>query len=194
MTRTRRNTLFALPRDWTPSFPGSTDPDARRCFRRDHTDGILETAVVSPEGSTVEVSAYLPHEDRAFFTATFRMADLVAAFAAPHAAYALAGEIVERHFAKEDLTMTTPARSITMTDDCEHANTTCGPDRCFSGPVSLDPNPSAHGGITYEETCSDCGARRGVNVNQFFYEYGEWYMVEEIAATDVHHHQGRNTK
>lgn len=97
MTRKRHNTRFTVPRDWAPAFPGTTDPDARRCLRRDHTDGILETALVSPEGSTVEVSAYLPHEDRAFTTATFRMADLVAAFAAPHAAYALAGEIVERH-------------------------------------------------------------------------------------------------
>lgn len=61
---------------------------------------------------------------------------------------------------------------------CGHANTTFGADRSFSGSVSVHPftveNQSAHGCITYPQTCSDCGATRSLNQNQHHVEYGVW--------------------
>lgn len=57
---------------------------------------------------------------------------------------------------------------------CKHRNTTCGRDRCFTGPVSRDENRAAHGNMTYTVTCDDCGAQQDVNQNQGFFERGPW--------------------
>lgn len=45
----------------------------------------------------------------------------------------------------------------------------------YFGPVNPDhPNPWAHGGVRYVQTCS-CGANREVLCNQGYYEYGPWF-------------------
>lgn len=44
----------------------------------------------------------------------------------------------------------------------------------FFGPVNpTRPNPAAHGGVRYVQTCG-CGATREVLYNQAHYEYGPW--------------------
>lgn len=88
---------FALPRDWTPAFPDTRDRDAARIIRRDHSDGVYEVALVSTDGRDVVVSAYLRGESAPFRSNVLPMRTLVAAFAAPYAAYALAADIVARH-------------------------------------------------------------------------------------------------
>ena len=57
---------------------------------------------------------------------------------------------------------------------CKHKNTEQGEHWGYSGPVSQNENPAAHGGVSYTETCRDCGAERAVNANMFQYERGEW--------------------
>lgn len=52
---------------------------------------------------------------------------------------------------------------------------------CFSGPVSRDENPSAHGGITEHQTCS-CGATRRININGGHVEKGHWVASEISSA------------
>lgn len=46
-------------------------------------------------------------------------------------------------------------------------------DRCYTGPVSRDENPAAHGGICQIETCR-CGAERQTNINGRHIEQGRW--------------------
>lgn len=61
---------------------------------------------------------------------------------------------------------------------CKHKNTTEGTVYCFSHSVAVHPhtdeNRAAHGGVTYTETCDDCGAQRQVNSNCGFEEYSPW--------------------
>ena len=54
-------------------------------------------------------------------------------------------------------------------------------DRCYTGPVSRNENPLAHGCICEIEVC-DCGAERRANVNGCYVEQGSW--VEEIDEHD----------
>lgn len=64
---------------------------------------------------------------------------------------------------------------------CKHRKIISSPERCYSGPVSQRRmNPSAHGGITWTETCQGCGAERAINANGIHVETGEW-----IEATDA---------
>lgn len=63
---------------------------------------------------------------------------------------------------------------------CRHAETreVEGTTRGFSGSVAVAPytseNPAAHGCVTCQEECAECGARRSLNVNQRHVEYGPW--------------------
>lgn len=61
---------------------------------------------------------------------------------------------------------------------CKHENTKAGPDYCYSGSVAVEPytheNRAAHGGVSYEETCLDCGAVRSVNTNRWHKEVSPW--------------------
>lgn len=60
--------------------------------------------------------------------------------------------------------------------------------RGFSGPVTRDENPRAHGNVCEIERCS-CGAERRVNVNGMHVEEGDWDLphervnVQAVAAT-----------
>lgn len=45
--------------------------------------------------------------------------------------------------------------------------------RCYTGPVSVRPNPAAHGNVCHWETCR-CGATRATNVNGRHVERGRW--------------------
>lgn len=65
-----------------------------------------------------------------------------------------------------------------MATRCKHAksNITTGNMYGYTGGVaarSVDMNRSAHGGVTYTQTCS-CGTTRKVNSNGRHYEYGTW--------------------
>ena len=57
-----------------------------------------------------------------------------------------------------------------------------GRDRGFTGSVAVypytDENRAAHGGITRQEECVACGARRSLNINQCHVEYGTWGETE----------------
>ena len=59
---------------------------------------------------------------------------------------------------------------------CTHTHTKSGEHYGFSAPIAdaADQNPAAHGGVTYTETCRDCGAHREVNANGVHHEYGRW--------------------
>lgn len=46
-------------------------------------------------------------------------------------------------------------------------------DQCFTGPVSPQENPAAHGGVCRVDTCR-CGAERRTNRNQGHIERGVW--------------------
>jgi hypothetical protein len=59
--------------------------------------------------------------------------------------------------------------------NCKHDKTTSY-DKCYSGPVSRDENPMAHGGICTVETCQRCGATRKTNVNGNHIEEGLWIV------------------
>lgn len=48
----------------------------------------------------------------------------------------------------------------------------------FRGPVSIDEEPMAHGGVRITERCK-CGAVRHINSNGNYLEKGEWYQPEE---------------
>jgi hypothetical protein len=60
--------------------------------------------------------------------------------------------------------------------NCTHTHTTEGEHYGFTAPLyPCDaPNPAAHGGVAYTETCTDCGATREVLANFGDYEYGPW--------------------
>jgi hypothetical protein len=45
----------------------------------------------------------------------------------------------------------------------------------FSGPVSENENPAAHGNICRVERCVLCGAERLTNINGHHTETGEWH-------------------
>ena len=47
----------------------------------------------------------------------------------------------------------------------------------FSGPVSRNENPAAHGCISLDEECCACGARRARLVNGRHEEIGDWVPV-----------------
>ncbi len=61
---------------------------------------------------------------------------------------------------------------------CTHKQTTAGLDRPYMGSVAVhpytEPEPRAAGGISYTETCSECGAERSVNVNGAWVEHSPW--------------------
>jgi len=59
---------------------------------------------------------------------------------------------------------------------CTHKSYTSGREHCFRGPVAQGDNQNqmAHGGISYIETCSSCGAKRSVNQNGLHVEEGSW--------------------
>lgn len=59
---------------------------------------------------------------------------------------------------------------------CNHANTREIKTTVFFAPVGPadDQEPRAHGGVTVHEECTDCGARRAVNVNGIWVERGTW--------------------
>lgn len=67
---------------------------------------------------------------------------------------------------------------------CKHRETVAGNDRPFAGSVAAPghENPAAHGNISYEETCSRCGATRRLNLNQRHVEYGPWHARALLAA------------
>lgn len=60
----------------------------------------------------------------------------------------------------------------------EHNPKQISGDRCFVGSVAFEPftheHRAAHGGITYTEECTVCGAQRSVNANMGFREYSPW--------------------
>lgn len=63
--------------------------------------------------------------------------------------------------------------------DCQHEHFERGEVFGYNGPVVIEPdkqNVFAHGGITYVEACTKCGARRRVNSNRAGteHEYGPW--------------------
>jgi len=68
---------------------------------------------------------------------------------------------------------------------CKHTTSTAGTHYGYVGPVSLPQyqNPAAHGGVTYTETCNDCGATRRVNSTGRHREVGRW--VARACATVV---------
>lgn len=56
-----------------------------------------------------------------------------------------------------------------------HAAVTTIRERAFFGPVALrDENHAAHGNIRRTEECSECGARREVNINRAHRDEGPW--------------------
>lgn len=73
---------------------------------------------------------------------------------------------------------------------CEH-NRTKTTDKCYMGPVGPADkhNPAAHGGITEETRCLDCGSVRRSNVNFCHVEEGEWYEDELSAAYRADRHR-----
>ncbi|MCI0433319.1 MAG: hypothetical protein L0271_06690 [Gemmatimonadetes bacterium] len=63
-------------------------------------------------------------------------------------------------------------------DKCTHEHTIAGTAGCYTHSVAAPPytneNRAAAGGITYTETCLDCGAERPVNENGVHVEVGTW--------------------
>jgi hypothetical protein len=57
---------------------------------------------------------------------------------------------------------------------CSHTKTKVISEKCFSGSVSKNQNPAAHGNVCYTEECLYCGLQRDVNVNQNHVEKGSW--------------------
>lgn len=67
---------------------------------------------------------------------------------------------------------------IKIGDKCEHANTEEGDAYGYAGGVGTaetGQEPRAAGGISLTETCLDCGARRKINRNQQWQEFGPWW-------------------
>ena len=60
---------------------------------------------------------------------------------------------------------------------CMHPRTREIRETVFSGSVASrgDENPMAHGCVTEEQECVECGARRLVNINGRHVEVGGWY-------------------
>lgn len=58
---------------------------------------------------------------------------------------------------------------------CKHDRHEITNEVCFTGPIAgADENRAAHGNVTWTHTCSDCGAERDQNVNQWHVETGPW--------------------
>lgn len=66
---------------------------------------------------------------------------------------------------------------------CKHTNVTKA-NFAFSGPVSRNENPRAHGGALVIETCTECGAQRRTNVNQQHREQGAWEIPGGASAAE----------
>lgn len=62
---------------------------------------------------------------------------------------------------------------MTTTTDRHTHRTVSERERCFTGPVSRDENPAAHGCVTIEYRCA-CGAIRECNHNGMHAEMGDW--------------------
>ncbi len=62
---------------------------------------------------------------------------------------------------------------------CQHKHTRHSEPTGFVRSVSSRTNTqnrAAHGGVTYTETCRDCGAHREVNSNGREDEYSDWKL------------------
>jgi hypothetical protein len=51
-------------------------------------------------------------------------------------------------------------------------------DYGYTGPVSVNQNPAAHGNITRVDTCQACGAVRRTNINGGHTETSGWKRKE----------------
>lgn len=69
--------------------------------------------------------------------------------------------------------------------DCDHADSVVRAKRAYAIPVSHDENQAAHGCVTYEVECVECGARRSENINGRHAEFGPWGSMREERAAAV---------
>lgn len=71
---------------------------------------------------------------------------------------------------------------------CNHEETIIIRERCFTGSVGSfeNENRRAHGGVTFDVECKNCGAQRSENINGLHEELGTWSesRAERIAAID----------
>lgn len=87
----RPRTCRDLPRGWSLCFP-SLDAGTPNVFERTHGDGIKEVGRFLGNGQ-VEIVCYLPRQSNGFDIIILDHAEFYAMYEAPHAAYALAGDV-----------------------------------------------------------------------------------------------------
>jgi hypothetical protein len=74
------------------------------------------------------------------------------------------------------------------TTKCRHERTKESVERCFGHCVASNSdgcNSYAHGGITWTETCLDCGMVREHNANGRHGESSHWHRMEMHAVEGV---------